>query len=196
MFAKLTETNGSYSLPVTRTIVRLDGIIEISPDNKRVNMSVLSPAERVAYGWYELVEDSFDDSYQSRGVYVDTINGTVINRSFPNPVPRDTAVLIADKEEALLALRNDKKSETDAEYANLMELVQIFARPAPPVDRVYVDPNGEPSLVNGTQANSQYDLLVDYRQAVDQAYKDKLDAVRVLTDPQTIVQFDINTGWP
>jgi hypothetical protein len=196
MFAKLTETNGSYSLPVARTVVRLDGIVEISPDNKRVNIRFLPPAERVAYGWYELVEDSFDDSYQRRGVPVDTINGIIVNRSFPNPVPRDTAVLIEAKENELLSLRNDKKSETDAEYANLMELMQIFARPAPPADRVYVDPNGDPSLITSAQASSQYDLVVDYRQAVDQAYKDNMDELRALTDPQAIAQFDIEQRWP
>ncbi len=207
MFAKLTETSpGVFSLPVTRTVIRLHGVTETTPEGKRVSIDRLLPADRPALGWYELIEDSFTSTFQSPGVPLDTVTDTEVLRSFPNPVSLEITTLYATRQADLEFLRTRLlglgvaagavQARTDLEgLTEALSMLVASQRPAPPVLHTYMSLTGI-KVITASGVLPLVTAVQDYRQDVEENFATHLMALGALTDPEDLGSYDLTTGWP
>ena len=202
MFALLTDIGAAvYGLPVLRTVASLQGVTATSAGHT-YRMADLTLQGRQDNGWYEFAEEGVDNIFD-KGAAVDVINGGIVNRTYPakalKPAADQRALRLAELDafaEGVIyggMIYQTRDYATDALTMTYHALVGAKGNAKPDSIRSL---DGLLTGVNPAEYTTFVEALGGHVTAGVNNRDTHALAIRLLTDPQEIIDYDISTGWP
>ena len=198
-FALLTETNGTFALPVVGTVQSAEH--QFTVNGRSYNLRSMDPANRAALGWFDFLDTVLDRIYVP-GVALDTLANDVVSRTYPNKTLKDADFQKADRIAEIearahtVAYGGMVSAVNDSTDALTLSSHGLIGHTTPAVPDQIRSIEGVLLGVNTAEYRDFADAMAQH---VSDAQKNSfvhIDAVNALSDPQAIVDYDISGGWP